>query len=118
MKKIIANLAIAASIIALVLTLTSCGGGLSGTYRAAGGSFSGVNFNNEPIVSIEFKPMGDAEITTGGWTTNTYVDSSYRIAGNQITLKAEWNYMDKWEGSYSFSESGNTVTIDGHEFRK
>jgi hypothetical protein len=102
----------------LVLALASCGGGLSGTYDAAGGSFSGVYFNGEPIISIEFKAMGDAEIVTGGWSMTTYEDGSYKVDGSQITLKAEWNYSDEWEGTYSFSESGNTITIDGHEFNK
>jgi hypothetical protein len=101
-----------------LLTLTSCGGGLSGTYDAVGGSMSGVYFSDEPIVSIEFKPMGDAEIMTGGFSITTYEDGSYKIDGNKITLKAEWNFADEWEGTYSFRESGNSLYINDHEFRK
>ncbi|MDR0627426.1 MAG: hypothetical protein LBG11_09275 [Bifidobacteriaceae bacterium] len=119
MKKTTAKFAAAVVIAVLGLTLTSCGGGgLSGTYNAAGGSLSGVYFNSEPITGVEFKSFGNAVITTGGFGTTTYEDGSYKVGDGQITLKAEWNFTDKWEGTYSFSESGNTITIDGHEFTK
>jgi hypothetical protein len=119
MKGISAKSAVVAVIAVLGMALSSCGGGgLSGTYNAAGGSFSGVLFNNEPLTAVEFKSFGNAVITTGGFGTSTYEDGSYKISDGQIILKAEWNYTDKAEGTYSFSESGNTVTIGGHEFSK
>lgn len=119
MKKITIKLTVVAIVVALALTLISCsGGGLSGTYNAAGGSMSGVYFNNEPLVSVEFKPFDGAEITTGGWSTTTYEDGGYKLNGSQLTLKAEWNYTDKWEGTYEFRQSGNSIYIDGHEYVK
>lgn len=120
MRKIITRLTAIAAIVALAFTLTSCGG-LSGTYAAEGGDFSGVYFNDEPIVSIEFKAFGDAEIVTGGWMTTTYEDGSYQIDGDQITLGAKWDYTGRWEGTYSYSEFYNdtaTIIIDGHPFIK
>jgi large exoprotein involved in heme utilization and adhesion len=118
MKRLIIGLSAIVALMALTLTLASCGGGLSGTYGAEGGNFSGVSFNEEPLVSVEFKAFGEAEIVTGGFSRTTYEDGSYKIDGNRITLKAEWNIADKWEGSYSYSQSGNTIEIDGHPFTK
>lgn len=118
MRKIVISLATVTIAISLVLMLTSCSGSLSGTYYAEGGSFSGVYFNKEPVVSIEFKSMGKAEIVTGGFSKITYVDCTYKINGNEISLRAKWNYTDEWEGTYSFSKSGNTIIINGHPFKK
>jgi opacity protein-like surface antigen len=117
-KRIIIKLAVLAAVAALAFTLASCGGGLSGTYVSTGNAFDSAQFNNEPLVSIEFESFGGAEIVTSGWSTTTYVDGSYKVDGSRITLKAEWDYTGKWEGSYSFSQSGNSIYIDGHEYRK
>jgi hypothetical protein len=117
-KKIIIKLVALAAAVALALTLGSCGGGLSGTYVSTGNAFDSAQFNNEPLVAVEFGSFGSAEITTSGWSSTTYVDGSYKVDGSRITLKAEWDYTGKWEGSYSFSQSGNSIYIDGHEYRK
>jgi hypothetical protein len=118
MKRIIIKLTALSAIVALALALVSCGGGLSGRYVSTGSAFDSAQFNNEPLVSVEFKSFGDAEIITSGWSTTTYVDGSYKVNGGQLTLKAEWNYSDDWEGTYSFSQSGNSIYIDGHEYSK
>jgi hypothetical protein len=122
MKKMAYKLAAVAAAAALVLTLaftlTSCGGGLSGTYVSTGNAFDSAQFNSEPLVSVEFKSFGGAEIVTSGWSATTYQDGSYNVNGSRLTLKAEWNYTDEWEGSYSFRESGNSIYIDDHEYSK
>lgn len=105
-----------AVVILLALNLVACGG-LSGTYNSR--TMDGATFNNERLQSVEFKSFGDAEIITDSfYSSTTYPDSSYKISGNTITLKAEWNYTDKWEGSYSYRESGNSIYIDGIEYSK
>ena len=117
LKRLVAT-AIVVALLGLTLSLTSCSGGLSGTYVSTGNAFNSAQFNNEPIVSIEFKSFGNAEIITSGWITTTYVDASYKVNGDSITLKAEWDYSGKWEGTYTFSQSGNIIYIDGFEYLK
>ena len=123
MKKTLARLAVAtglAAVLAASLMLAACGGGLSGRYIYTGDKFAAAQFNNEPLVAVEFKSFGNAEIVTSGLSTTTYEDGSYKVDGDQITLKAKWNYSDKWEGTYSFSQSsdqfGDAIYIDGHKY--
>jgi hypothetical protein len=118
MRKVIIRLAALTAVVALALTLVSCGGGLTGTYVSTSNVLDSVQFNNETLVSVELKPFGNAEITTYEWSTTTYVDGSYKVDGSRITLKAEWDYTSTWEGSYSFSQSEGFIYLDGHEYRK
>jgi len=124
MRKTLTRLAVAAGLAAVLvasLMLAACGGGLSGTYVPTGGASdtSFAQFNNERLMSVEFKPFGNAEIVTfrvSTTTTTTYTDGSYKVDGSRLTLKAEWNYSDEWEGTYSFSQSGDSIYIDGHRY--
>jgi hypothetical protein len=118
MRKVIIRLAALTAVAALALTLVSCGGWLSGTYVSTVNVLDSAQFNNEPLVSVELKPFGNAEIVTSGWSVTTYVDGSYKVDGSRITLKAEWDYTGTWEGSYSFSQSEGFIYLDGHEYRK
>jgi hypothetical protein len=117
MKKRIIRIAVLTVAVVFTLALASCGGGLSGTYVY--GSYDADDiiptFNNEPIYGIEFKSFGNAEISAGN---STYVDGSFKKSGDELTLKAVWNIADKWEGTYSFSQSGDTIYIDGWEYAK
>jgi len=115
LKKGVAKAAALTVVVAIALTLISCGG-LSGTYSARGGY---ATFNGEKMDSIEFKSFGNAEIVSEGYVmVTTYKDASYKINGDRITLKAEWDYTGKWEGTYSYSKSGNSIYIDGVEYSK
>ncbi|MDR1634153.1 MAG: hypothetical protein LBS27_04380 [Bifidobacteriaceae bacterium] len=106
-------------IFALALLLTSCGGGLSGTYSSTGAKSSSARFDGAELVSVEFKSFGKAVIETEGLVSRTtYEDGSYKINDNQITLKAEWNINDEWEGTYSFTQEGELIYIDGSEYSK
>jgi len=122
MKKKISRVrywALAAVVAILLLILTACGGGMSGTYVTTN-PIGGASFGEGAFIySIDFKKSGDAEIETLGWTGSiVYQDSSYKIKDDSITLKAEWNYTDEIERSYSFSQDGDSIFIDGLEYVK
>lgn len=101
------------------LALTSCSGGIAGLYSSINSNSSGATFNGEIVTSIEFKSSGKAEIKTESLLSETtYVDASFKINGNEIVLNAKWNYTDKWEGTYTYSQAGDTISIDGYIYMK
>ena len=100
-----------AVIVILIVVITGFSGPRGTYYPRSGMAF----FGSERITDIEFKSFGKAEI---GTERNVYVDSSYKIKGSEITLKAEWNYNDKREVTYSYRVSGDSIFLDGVEYRK
>ena len=84
----------------LVFTLVACSGGLSGTYVADDGSK--VTFNGDKIT------MSLLGIDING---------TYSISGNEITITYSALGMSTSDTA-SFSQSGNTITIDGQKFVK
>ncbi|MDR1421662.1 MAG: hypothetical protein LBI64_02215 [Coriobacteriales bacterium] len=117
MKRIVVRLTALSIIMALTLTLTSCSGGLSGTYYAY--DEVSATFYGEKIDSITFESFGEAEMRTYGPAgLTTWKDCTYTLSngGSSITILAEWNYTDRHEETYSFSRSSDTIFIDGREF--
>jgi hypothetical protein len=150
MKRLIIKLIVVAAIVALVLTLASCGGGLSGRYVSTGTAVDELAiFNDEAVIAVEFKAFGDAIITTTGQrvtplleydhpqgtvteepgandparapsmlSARPYSNASYKVSNGQLILLVEWSPYAKAEGTYTFSESGDSIYIDGHEYMK
>lgn len=87
---------------ALILTLSSCGGSLKGTYASEG------------LIAQTFTFDGD-NVTMSAFGIN--VTGKYKISGDQITITYSLLGMDNtW--TQSFSKSGKTITIGGTAFAK
>lgn len=86
----------------LVLTLTSCGANLKGTYASEG------------LISQTFTFDGD-NVTMSAFGIN--VSGKYEISDNQISVTYSLLGMENtWV--QSFSKSGNTIIIGGTSFVK
>lgn len=87
---------------ALILTLSSCGGNLKGTYASEG------------LIAQTFTFDGD-NVTMSAFGIN--VSGKYKISGDQITITYSLLGMENtW--TQSFSKSGNTINIGGTDFTK
>ena len=84
----------------LVFTLVACSGGLSGTYVAEDGTK--VTFNGNKITMT---------------VLGVDVEGTYSISGNKITFTFSALGVETSDTA-TFSQSGNTVTIDGVDFVK
>ena len=101
MRKTIKRIAVLFLALMLVFTLVACsGGGLSGTYLADDGTkvtFSGNNITMS-VSGID-------------------VHGTYSISGDEITITLSVLGVETSQSS-SFSQSGNTITLDGQKFVK
>lgn len=99
MKRTVKILAV---LLAVVLLLASCGGGLSGTYVSQG------------FVAQTFTFSGD-QVTMSAFGINA--TGTYKISGNTITIEYDlFGQHNTW--NQSFSRSGNTINIGGTNFVK
>lgn len=88
--------------VALILTLSSCGDSLKGTYVSKG------------LIAQTFTFDGD-NVTMSAFGIN--VSGKYKISGNQIAITYSLFGMDNtW--TQTFSKSGKTITIGGTDFTK
>ena len=100
MRKTIKKIAVLFLALMLVFTLVACSGGLSGTYVADDGSK--VTFNGNKIT------MSVLGIDING---------TYSISGSEMTITYSVLGVET-SNTATFSQSGNTVTIDGQQFVK
>lgn len=88
--------------VTLILSLSSCGGRLKGTYTSEG------------LVAQTFTFDGD-DVTMSAFGIN--VSGKYKISGDQITITYSLLGMENtW--TQSFSKSGKTINIGGTDFVK
>lgn len=86
----------------LILTLSSCGSGLKGTYASEG------------LIAQTFTFDGD-NVTMSAFGIN--VTGKYKISGGQIAITYSLLGMENtWV--QSFSKSGNKINIGGTDFIK
>ncbi|MCL1895968.1 MAG: zinc ribbon domain-containing protein [Clostridiales bacterium] len=115
-----AAIAIIAAIcfIFIVFLGVSANNWVKGTYQARNYP-DAASFGSETIDYITFKQFGKAEIGTNApyGAGSIYKDSTYKIRGGTLVLKAEWNYTDKLEVPYDFYKSGDSIWLDGVEYR-
>jgi len=109
MKKIIALFLIISTLAVLILSMTSCGGGggLSGTYSSTDEMFG---------IEVSYKFSGGNKVTMS--TFGMSFDGTYKIEGNEITIKFTM-FGETSEESYSFEQvSDKVIIIDGSEYTK
>ncbi len=100
MKK---KIAVLLMLVILVGLLAGCGGKLSGTYVPVDDYYSEYD-------ALTFKG-NKVTFTTWGFDTS----GTYKIKGDQITLKANF-YGYEAEETLSFSKKGKSIFIDGEEY--
>lgn len=89
-------------LLVLVLLLPSCGNKLDGTYVSQG------------LIAQSFTFDGD-EITMSAFGINA--SGTYKISSGQINITYSL-FGSEYTWSQPFSQSGNTITIGGTEFKK
>ena len=102
MKK---SIALTFAVIILAVTLTACGGGLSGTWEAGSSSHRESGSSSGAWV-IEFNSNGDVKETLGGtWIFR----GTYRTSGNKLTISIP---SENTSDVYTYNVSGSTMTLE------
>ncbi len=99
MKKTIAMLLVVCMVL---VGVTGCSKKLSGTYKVYGNDAGAITFEGD-------------QVTISAFGIN--VIGNYKIEGDKLSVEAEF-LGQKISYDYTFKQSGDSIYLDGVEFRK